>query len=231
MRGIQNSLVSVEVNRESTCQAIGASYDSKRLGGRRRAGAIGTVAAFSFFPSKNLGGFGDGGMMTTGDEVLAAKLRMLRVHGERERYKHQEIGINSRLDEMQAAILRARLPRLPGWTAHRRALAARYRERLAGGPVALLPEVDRGHVYHLFVVRTAQRQDAQRHLSERGVETLVHYPMAIPHQPAMRALAPDECPVATRACNEVLSLPLHQRLREAEVDQVAAAVKEIPCVL
>ena len=210
---------------EDCCQAHLATS------GGRPVGTIGAAGAFSFYPTKNLGALGDGGAVITNDPALAERIARLRNGGQSHRYTHQEIGINSRLDEMQAAILRARLPRLREWTAHRRALAARYRERLAGGPVDLLPAVDPGHVYHLFVVRTAQRQDVQRHLSERGVETLVHYPMAIPNQPAMRGLDPAECPVATCACNEVLSLPLHQRLREAEVDEVAAAVKEIPCVL
>jgi hypothetical protein len=112
---------------------------------------------------------------------------------------------------MQAAILRARLPRLRAWTERRRALAARYRERLAGGPVDVMPECDPGHVYHLFVVRTRQRQELQRELLARGIETLVHYPVPIPAQPAMRAVNPASCPVAARACDEVLSLPLHQR--------------------
>jgi dTDP-3-amino-3,4,6-trideoxy-alpha-D-glucose transaminase len=210
---------------EDCCQAHLATSNG------RPVGTIGAAGTFSFYPTKNLGALGDGGAVITNDPALAERIKRLRNGGQSDRYKHQEIGINSRLDEMQAAILRVRLPRLGGWTAHRRALAARYRERLASAPVDLLPEIDPGHVYHLFVVRTQQRQDLQRHLSERGIETLVHYPMAIPNQPAMRALAPAECPVAVCACNEVLSLPLHQRLREADVDEVATAVKEIPCVL
>jgi len=197
----------------------------------RPVGTIGVAGAFSFYPTKNLGALGDGGAIVTNDRPLAESLKRLRNGGQTDRYRHQDVGINSRLDEMQAAILRARLPRLRTWTNRRRALAARYRERLVGAAIDVVPECDAGHVYHLFVIRTRQRQELQRHLLERGVETLVHYPVPIPGQPAMRGVTPAECPVAARACDEVLSLPLHPRLRDDEVDEVAAAVKEIPCVL
>ena len=197
----------------------------------RPIGTIGAAGAFSFYPTKNLGALGDGGAIVTNDRALAASLRRLRNGGQADRYRHLEAGVNSRLDELQAAVLRARLPRLRAWTDRRRALAARYRDRLAGAPVAVPPECDSGHVYHLFVVRSRQREALQRQLLDRGVETLVHYPMSIPRQPALRGLEPAECPVAAQACDEVLSLPLHHRLRDQEVDEVAAAVKEIPCVL
>jgi dTDP-3-amino-3,4,6-trideoxy-alpha-D-glucose transaminase len=210
---------------EDCCQAHLATVD------RRPVGTCGVAGAFSFYPTKNLGALGDGGAIVTNDQGMAEAIKRLRNGGQTDRYQHAEPGINSRLDEMQAAILRARLPRLRAWTERRRALAARYRERLAGGPVDVMPECDPGHVYHLFVVRTRQRQEVQRQLLARGVETLVHYPVPIPAQPAMRAVDPAACPIAARACGEVLSLPLHQRLRDDEVDDVAAAVKEIPCVL
>jgi dTDP-4-amino-4,6-dideoxygalactose transaminase len=210
---------------EDCCQAhLGAA-------GGRPVGTIGIAGAFSFYPTKNLGALGDGGAIVTNDAVLADAIKRLRNGGQTDRYQHAEAGINSRLDDMQAAILRARLPRLRAWTERRRALAARYREHLAGGPVDVMPECDPGHVYHLFVVRTRQRRELQRALLARGIETLVHYPVPIPAQPAMRAVNPASCPVAARACDEVLSLPLHQRLRDDEADDVAAAIKEIPCVL
>jgi len=121
-------------------------------------------------------------------------------------------------------VLRARLPRLRAWTDRRRALAARYRHRLTGSAVDVPPQLDPGHVYHLFVVRHRARSDLQAHLAARGVETLIHYPVPIPRQPALAALDPAECPVAGRACDELLSLPLHPALRDDEVDEVAAAV-------
>jgi dTDP-4-amino-4,6-dideoxygalactose transaminase len=210
---------------EDCCQAHLAAA------GGRPVGTIGVAGAFSFYPTKNLGALGDGGAIVTNDPALANAVARLRNGGQSDRYQHAEVGINSRLDEMQAAILRARLPRLRAWTERRRALAARYRERLSGGPVEMMPECDPGHVYHLFVVRTRHRQELQRQLLARGIETLVHYPVPIPAQPAMRAVDPAACPVAARACDDILSLPLHQRLRDDEVDDVAAAVKEIPCVL
>ena len=190
----------------------------------RPTGTIGAAGAFSFYPTKNLGALGDGGAIVTNDRALAERITRLRNGGQTDRSHHLEPGVNSRLDEMQAAILRARLPRLPAWTARRRALAARYRSRLAGSPVDVLPELDAGHVYHLFVVRTAARRDLQAHLAARGIETLIHYPVSIPRQPALASVDPADCPVAARACDEILSLPLHAALHEDSVDEVAAAV-------
>ena len=194
----------------------------------RPVGTIGIAGAFSFYPTKNLGALGDGGAIVTGDRALAARLKRLRNGGQTDRYRHQEPGINSRLDELQAAALRARLPRLRDWTARRRALAARYRERLAGSPVDVPPQRDPGHVYHLFVVRHRARAELQAHLAARGVETLIHYPVPIARQPALAAQDPAECPVAGRACDEVLSLPLNPALRDDEVDEIAAAVHAFP---
>jgi dTDP-3-amino-3,4,6-trideoxy-alpha-D-glucose transaminase len=190
----------------------------------RPVGTIGTAGAFSFYPTKNLGALGDGGAVVTNDRALADRLKRLRNGGQTDRYHHQEPGVNSRLDELQAAVLRVRLPRLRAWTDRRRALAARYRLRLAGSAVDVPPQHDPGHVYHLFVVRHRARPDLQAHLAARGVETLIHYPVPIPRQPALAALDPAECPVAVRACDEILSLPLHPALRDDEVDEIAAAV-------
>jgi dTDP-3-amino-3,4,6-trideoxy-alpha-D-glucose transaminase len=205
---------------EDCCQAHLATSAN------RPVGTVGIAGAFSFYPTKNLGALGDGGAIVTSDAALAARLKRLRNGGQTDRYQHGEPGINSRLDEMQAAILRARLPRLRGWTERRRVLAARYRRRLAEAPVDVPPELDPGHVYHLFVVRgeAGRRQALQQHLARHGIETLIHYPVPIPHQPALAAEQPRECPVATRACDEVVSLPLHPGLRDNDIDEVVDAV-------
>ncbi len=206
---------------EDCCQAHLATA------GGRPVGTIGIAGAFSFYPTKNLGALGDGGAIVTSDAALAARLKRLRNGGQTDRYHHVEPGVNSRLDEMQAAILRGRLTRLRGWTDCRRALAARYREQLAGAPVDVPPERDPGHVYHLFVVRSMRdaRRELQQHLAARGIDTLIHYPVPIPQQPALAAVNPTECPVATRACDEILSLPLHPALCEGDIDEIAAAVR------
>lgn len=202
----------------------------------RAVGTIGVAGAFSFYPTKNLGALGDGGAVVTNDRPLADRIARLRNGGQTDRYWHQEPGTNSRLDELQAAILRARLPRLAGWTARRRTLADAYRAALSGATVAAPAAIDPGHVYHLFVVRApggARSRDAlQHHLKDRGIETLVHYPVPIPRQPAMAAVNPADCPRAAAACDEVLSLPLHPGLSDADASKVAAAVVEFqgaPC--
>jgi dTDP-3-amino-3,4,6-trideoxy-alpha-D-glucose transaminase len=211
---------------EDCCQAhLGTA-------GGRPVGTIGAAGAFSFYPTKNLAALGDGGAVVTNDRTLAARIRRLRNGGQTDRYHHDEAGVNSRLDEMQAAILRARLPFLPAWTARRRALAAMYREALAGGPADVPRECDRGHVYHLFpvLVRGAhgsrsRRRALQEHLSASGIDTLVHYPVPIPRQPAFAAVQPADCPRAAAVCDEVLSLPLHPGLDDATPHDVAAAVR------
>jgi dTDP-4-amino-4,6-dideoxygalactose transaminase len=205
---------------EDCCQAHLATA------GGRHVAAIGTAGAFSFYPTKNLGALGDGGAVATNDSALAATIRRLRNGGQTDRYQHRDPGINSRLDEMQAAVLRARLPLLAGWTARRRQLAASYRATLAGASVRVPAEADSGHAYHLFVVRCSRRDALARHLRERGIETLVHYPVPIPEQPAMAAVRPEPCPRATLACGEVLSLPLHPGMTDSQAADVAAAVRE-----
>ena len=194
----------------------------------RPVGTIGVAGAFSFYPTKNLGALGDAGAVVTRDAALADRIRRLRNGGQSDRYHHETAGVNSRLDEMQAAILRARLPRLAGWTATRRARAATYRSALAGAPVDVPNECDAGHVYHLFVVRsrdTRARAALQAQLAASGIETLIHYPVPIPRQPALAATTPADCPVATRACDEVLSLPLYPALTDADVIRIASAIK------
>ena len=192
----------------------------------RPVGTVGVAGAFSFYPTKNLGALGDGGAVVTNDGALADRLKRLRNGGQTDRYRHEEAGVNSRLDELQAAILRARLPFLTAWTTRRRALAARYRSGLSKAPVAVLPELDPGHVYHLFVVRSSKRAALQQHLSAHGIGTLVHYPIPLPQQPAFAAGMPAECPEATAACHEVLSLPLHPGLDDDAVRQVVSAIGE-----
>jgi len=204
---------------EDCCQAHLATAEG------RPVGTIGVAGAFSFYPTKNLGALGDGGAIVTRDAALADRIRRLRNGGQRGRYDHDEFGVNSRLDEIQAAVLRARLPHLRTWTSRRRELAARYRAGLGSTSIAVPPECDSGHVYHLFVVRVPDRDKFQRHLAADGIETLVHYPMPIPRQLAFAKTAPAECPIAARACAEVLSLPLHPGLSDGDIDSVISAVK------
>jgi dTDP-4-amino-4,6-dideoxygalactose transaminase len=191
----------------------------------RPVGTIGTAGAFSFYPTKNLGALGDAGAVVTNDASLARRITLLRNGGQTDRYHHEIAGVNSRLDELQAAILRARLPYLRQWTERRRALAGAYRTQLAGAPVIVPPERDPGHVYHLFVVRSRRRDRLQRHLRDHGVDTLVHYPVPIPRQPALAGTEPADCPHADAACAELLSLPLHPGMTEQDVAQVASAVQ------
>jgi len=206
---------------EDCCQAHGATADSQPVG------TWGQAAAFSFYPTKNLGALGDGGAIVTSDKNLATRLKRLRNGGQTDRYHHAEAGVNSRLDELQAAVLSARLHFLPEWTRRRRALAAVYRRELAGAPVVVPPEFDPGHVYHLFVVRSRRRDRLQAHLTEAGIGTLVHYPVPIPRQPALARTQPCVCPVADAVCSEILSLPLYPALPEDDVIRVARAVAEL----
>ena len=205
---------------EDACQAHLATAKG------RPVGTIGAAGAFSFYPTKNLGALGDAGAIITNDSALAEKLKRLRNGGQTAKYHHMEFGVNSRLDELQAAILRARLPFLAAWTTRRRELAARYRKALVGAPVVVPPERDPGHVYHLFPVRSAHREAMQAHLRDQGVETLIHFPVPIPRQPAMADLPASSCPIADQVCAEVFSLPLHPALTDADVDRVVASVHE-----
>lgn len=189
----------------------------------RPVGTIGIAAATSFYPTKNLGALGDGGAVLTRDAQLAARVKRLRNGGQTSRYHHEEAGANSRLDEMQAAILRARLPYLAGWTARRRAIAVQYRGALANAALQVPREFDSGHVYHLFPVLTSSRDAFQQHMRDRGVETLIHYPVPIPRQPALKAANPAMCDVADRICAQVVSLPMYPGLSAAAVSAVTAA--------
>ncbi|HVV50271.1 MAG TPA: DegT/DnrJ/EryC1/StrS family aminotransferase [Polyangia bacterium] len=203
---------------EDAAQAIGAAGV-----GRGRA------AALSFFPSKNLGGFGDGGAVLTDDAALAAAVRQVRSHGAADKARHERLGGNFRLDELQAALLRVKLPHLGGWTADRRRLAARYRDRLGAAPVGL-PPAEAGAVWNQFVVRVpADRRAAlRRHLDARGIDTAVYYPLPLHLQPALAFLGhrPGDFPNAERAAAESLALPIHPGLTDAALDRVAAAVAD-----
>jgi dTDP-4-amino-4,6-dideoxygalactose transaminase len=189
----------------------------------RPVGTIGVAAATSFYPTKNLGALGDGGAVLTRDAELAARVKRLRNGGQTSRYHHQEVGANSRLDEIQAAILRARLRFLPAWTAKRRSIAARYRSALTGSPLQVPREFDSGHVYHLFPVLAENRDAFQTHMSGQGVETLIHYPVPIPRQPALAGSNPAVCTVADRICSQVVSLPMYPGLSDSAVTAVADA--------
>jgi len=206
---------------EDAAQAHGARYHGHRVG------TLGDLGCFSFYPSKNLGAYGDGGMVVTNDPHLAERVRMLRNGGQKTRYDHQLLGLNSRLDELQAAILRVKLPYLDTWNQQRRHIAALYTALLGDTRVETpleLPQVE--HVYHLYVVRCEQRDALQKHLAERGVETAIHYPMPIHLQGAYRELGygPGSFPITERYAGQVLSLPIYPELTDAKVRQVAAHI-------
>jgi len=203
---------------EDCCQAHLATENGVAVGTRADA------AAFSFYPTKNLGALGDGGAVITANASVAARIRRLRHGGQSDRHHHVEAGVNSRLDELQAAVLAARLPRLPHWTARRRALAAIYRRELPPW-VTTIRERDPGHVYHLFPVRVPERDALQAHLASAGIETLIHYPVTLTKQPAFSTFGSPECPVAASAAGEVLSLPLHPRLTDADAIRVTREVE------
>jgi dTDP-4-amino-4,6-dideoxygalactose transaminase len=208
---------------EDAAQAHGAEYRGKRTGN------LGDAAAFSFYPSKNLGALGDAGAVVTNDEALADRVRMLRNYGSRVRYRHETRGLNTRLDPMQAALLRVKLRHLDDWNRLRRRWAAVYLEALKGDGGLKLPSViiDAEPVWHLFVVRHPRRNDLQRHLEKEGIETLIHYPFP-PHRSEAYADAvfPDGgFPVTDELASTVLSLPMGPQLCREDVMQVIAAVK------
>jgi dTDP-3-amino-3,4,6-trideoxy-alpha-D-glucose transaminase len=193
----------------------------------RPAGTVGAAGAFSFYPTKNLGALGDAGAVVTSDEQIADRLRLLRHYGQTDRYRHASYGVNSRLDELQAAILRAKLPRLEEWTVRRGKIAATYTEALRDSAVEPLAELpDRRHAFHLYVVRAADRERFQADLDDRGVGTLIHYPIPIHRQPAFAELADGPVPLAAAEalCDRVLSLPLYPELTDGEVEAIAGAV-------
>lgn len=207
---------------EDCAQSHGARYKG------RRTGSLGDAAGFSFYPGKNLGAYGDGGAVTTDDDALAARVRALRNYGSSVKYHNEEKGFNSRLDELQAALLRVKLPHLDAWNERRGAFAARYLEELAGSGVTLpvIPEYAEP-IWHLFVVRHPQRDRLQQRLAELGVNTLIHYPIPPHLQPAYAGsgFRKGEFPIAERMAEEVLSLPMGPHLDEEELAAVIGAVK------
>lgn len=212
---------------EDSAQAIGASWDG------HVAGTLGVIGCFSFFPSKNLGGAGDAGMATTSDAALADRLRILRVHGSRSKYSYEAVGMNSRLDSLQAAILRVKLRYLPTWTAARQRNARRYRTMFRENCLdryIQMPEEEprRNHVYNQFVIRTPERDALRRHLQSAGIPTEIYYPFPLHLEPAFAHLGytKGDFPQAEAACREVLALPIFAELTEGDQASVVAAVAD-----
>jgi len=208
---------------EDAAQALGSHR------GSHWAGACGLAGCFSFYPTKNLGAAGEGGMVTTSDPEMESRLRRLRVHGSQGRYQHELAGWNARMHEFQAAVLRAKLPHLASWNARRRALAQLYHERLCALAAVALPEFEPGHVFHQYVIRVrggAERREALRQfLRERQIGTEIYYPTPLHQQTALAAYAPPGgLPAAERAAGEVLALPMFPELTDEEALRVADAV-------
>ena len=209
---------------EDNAQAFGAEYEG------RKTGSLGDVGCLSFFPSKNLGGCGDGGMVVTNDQRVAERVRMLRTHGWKKKYYPETLGYNSRLDELQAAILRVKLRHIDRWNETRRSLAARLGGLLDGSGVGLPSErAGARHVYHLYVLRVRERGRVQEELKARGVPTSVYYPQPPHLAEPVRELGykPGDFPVAERASEETLALPLYPEMEDWQVEHVAEAVREV----
>jgi dTDP-4-amino-4,6-dideoxygalactose transaminase len=212
---------------EDACQAIGAR---RRVDGAwRTAGELGTAASFSFFPSKNLGGWGDGGMIVTSDDALAERVRRLRVHGGLQMYHHEEVGVNSRLDALQAAALLAKLPYLQAWSEARRANAHWYNDALAGVPGLRTPVTDplNEHIFHQYVIATDRRDELQAHLKAKGIGSAVYYPKALHLQQCFAHLGGREgqFPVAEAATRRVLALPVYPELTEDQKTYVVETIR------
>lgn len=202
---------------EDAAQAHGAEIDGVKVG------CFGDAACFSFYPGKNLGAYGDGGGIVTNNEELALKCRMIANHGRVEKYNHEIEGVNSRLDGLQAAVLQVKLNHLEEWTRRRREIADHYRKLLQKTEIELPAESPEcRHVYHLFVIRVGNRDAVQARLKERGIDTGIHYPIALPHLAAYRYLGygPDDFPVATRYSAEILSLPMYPELTSDQIEYV-----------
>jgi dTDP-4-amino-4,6-dideoxygalactose transaminase len=206
---------------EDACQAHGATYDG------RRAGSIGDVGCFSFYPTKNLGGYGDGGAVVTDDGALAERLRLLRDYGRTEENRHEIVAGNSRLDELHAAILRVKLARLDEWNGLRGRHAQTYADSMACLPLGLPAVPDRnGHVFHLYVVRTSKRDALAKHLGTNGVGTGVHFPVPVHRQPAHHDHAQRfELPVTEACCEQILSLPMYPELLDSAAERVTELVR------
>lgn len=213
---------------EDACQAHGATY--QMAGEERRAGTLGHVAAFSFYPGKNLGAMGEGGAVTTNDATMAHQMRVWRDHGQSERYVHVSAdGWNSRLDSLQCAVLSLKLAKLEQWNAHRRRATGWYRERLGGDERITLPiePPGRGHVYHLFVVRVPNRDATRKALTEQGIGVGLHYPIPLHLQSAYRSMQAHagDFPAAEAAAASIISLPMFPHITEEQVDYVCETLK------
>ncbi|NQT53231.1 DegT/DnrJ/EryC1/StrS family aminotransferase [bacterium] len=209
---------------EDAAQALSAEFDGKK------AGTLGALGCFSFFPSKNLGGFGDGGMVTTHDDALAERVRCLRTHGAKQRYYHDEIGFNSRLDALQAAILRVKLPHLDAWSDARAANAARYGTLFEGvGVVTPVTRPECRHVYNQYTLRVANRDAVMDHLKANGIGCAIYYPVPLHRQTCYADLgyAEGSLPEAERAAAEVLSIPVYPELTDEMAAYVVEKIKEV----
>jgi len=214
---------------EDACQAHGAEYFSKKLNRWMKAGSMGQAAAFSFYPGKNLGACGEAGAVTTNDAALADKVRVLRDHGQVKKYYHNVEGYNGRLDAIQAGILHAKLAHLAKWNAQRRERAAEYNQLLADNESITLPSEPSwsSAVYHLYVIRTLDREGLMSHLKEAGIGTGIHYPIPLHLQSAYTALnyAPGDFPVAECASAEIVSLPMFPQLTAEQQATVAEEIR------
>jgi dTDP-4-amino-4,6-dideoxygalactose transaminase len=207
---------------EDAAQAHGARYRGARTG------SLGTAGCFSFYPTKNLGAFGDAGLVTTNDDALAATIGLLRDHGRVSKYEHDLVGYTARLDNLQAAILRVQADALYGWNARRRQVAKWYEQALPASISYPKDDPQDESVYHLFVVRVPKRDEFRTHLEARGIGTAIHYPVPVHLQPAFRELgySVGDFPVTERLTSQIVSLPMHPFLAQADVQSVAAAAAE-----
>lgn len=215
---------------EDACQAINADVFLKN-GSRQKAGTVGHTGCFSFFPSKNLSCFGDGGAVATNDDTLAEKVRILRVHGSKPKYYHQIVGYNSRLDTVQAAVLNVKLKYLNSWTEKRRKVAAEYNEafiRQNLGELVKRPDIIEGHVFHQYVIEVDKRDELAAYLNTRGIGTSVYYPLPLHLQECFQELGynPGSLPVAEKACRRVLALPIDPELGNEQVEYIVAEIKQ-----
>jgi dTDP-4-amino-4,6-dideoxygalactose transaminase len=204
---------------EDACQAHGSTYRNKQVGN------LGDLGCFSFYPTKNLGAYGDAGMITTSNKELAEKLTKMRNYGQSTRYSHDFVGVNSRLDEIQAAILRVKLPKLDEWNERRRKTAKLYSDLLED--INIATPIERGyakHVYHLYVITHKERDGIKNHLMKNEIQALIHYPIPVHQQKAYRIRA--NLPITEKTCERILSLPVHPWLNEAEVRKVSDCIIE-----